>query len=81
MTNRDSVLHEIRDGIIQGDEQGCKAVSRQIHTHWKQLNVNDGCILLDNQLTIPSAMKGSVIDVLHATPPGAWWMMEIAYRL
>ena len=33
MTNRDSVLREMRDCIIQGDELRCKAVSRQIHTH------------------------------------------------
>ena len=81
MTNRDSVLREIRDCIIQGDELRCKAVSRQIHTHWKQLNVNDGCIHLDNWLTIPSAMKDAVKDVLHATHPGKWGMTELANRL
>ena len=81
MTNKESVLHETRDCIIQGDELRCKAVSRQIHTHWKQLSVNDGCILLDNQLTIPNAMKDAVIDVLHATHPGAWGMTELATRL
>ena len=72
VTNRDSVLREIRDCITQGDELRCKAVSRQIHTYWKQLSVNDGCILLDNRLTIPNAMKDAVIAVLHATHPGAW---------
>ena len=72
MTNKDSLLREIRDRKTQGDELRCKAVSRQIHTHWKQLSVNDGCILLDNRLTILNAMKDAVIDVLHATHPGAW---------
>ena len=81
MTNRDAVLREIRDCKTQGDEQSCKAVSRQIHTHWKQLSVNDGCILLDNRLTIPNAMKDAVIDILHATHPGAWGMTELANRL
>ena len=81
MTNRDAVLREIRDCITLGDEQRCKAVSRQIHTHWNQLSVNDGCILLDNRLTIPNAMKEAVIDVLHATHPGAWGMTELAHRL
>ena len=81
MTNRDSVLREIRYCITQGDELRCKAVSRQIHPHWKQLSVNDGCILLDNRLTIPNAMKDAVIDVLHATHPGAWGMTKLANRL
>ena len=33
MTNRDSVLREIRDCIIQNDERRCKAVSKQIYAH------------------------------------------------
>ena len=81
MTNRDSVQRAIRDCITQGEELRCKAVSRQIHTHWKQLNVNDECIRLDNRLTIPNAMKDAVIEVLHATHPGAWGMTELAHRL
>ena len=36
MTNRDSVLREIRDCIIQNDERRCKAVSKQIYAHWNQ---------------------------------------------
>ena len=81
MTKRDSVLREIRDCIIQNDERRCKAVSKQIYAHWNQLSVNDGCILLDNRLTIPNALKGAVIDVLHATHPGSWGMTELANRL
>ena len=39
------------------------------------------CILLDNRLTIPKALKEAVIDVLHATHPGSWGMTELANRL
>ena len=81
MTNRDSVIREIRDCIIQNNEHRCKAVSKQIYAHWNQLSVNDGCILLDNRLTIPNALKEAVIDVLHATHPGSWGMTELANRL
>ena len=81
MTNRDSVLREIRDCFIQNDERRCKAVSKQVHAHWNQLNVNDGCILLDNRLTIPNTMKEAVIDFLHATHPGSWGMTELAHGL
>ena len=81
MTNRDNVLREIRDCIIQNDERRCKSVSKQIYAHWNQLSVNDGCILLDNRLTIPNALKEAVIDVLHATHPGSWGMTELANRL
>ena len=71
MTNRDSVLREIRDCIIHNDESRCKAVSKQIYAHWNQLSVNDGCILRDNRLTIPNTLKEAVIDVLHATHTGS----------
>ena len=57
MTNRDIFLREIRDCFVQNDESRYKAVSKQIHAHWNQLSVNDGCILLDNRLTIPNTMK------------------------
>ena len=44
-------------------------------------SVNDGCILLDNCLTIPNTLKEAVIDVLHATHPGSWEMTELGTRL
>ena len=45
------------------------------------MSVNDGCILLDNRLTIPNALKEAVIDVLHATHLGSWGVTELANRL
>ena len=81
MRNRDNVLREIRDCIIQNDERRCKAVSKQIYGHWNQLSVNDGCMLLDNRLTIPNTLKEAVIDVLYATQPGSWGMTELGARL
>ena len=81
MTNRDSVLTEIRDCIIQNKERRCKAVSKQIYAHWNQLSANDGCLLLDNRLTIPITLKEAVIDVIHAIHPGSLGMRETGTRL
>ena len=81
MTNKDSVLREIRHCINQNDERRCKALSKQIHAHWNQFSVNYGCRLLDIRLTIPNTMKDAVIDVLHATHPSSWGMTELANRL
>ena len=77
MTNRDSVLRERLYNTRRRTEMQDRKQTNP-HTHWKQLSVNDGCILLDNRLTIPNAMKESV---LHATYPGAWGMTELANRL
>ena len=81
MTNRDTVLREVRDCIQSGDEQRCKKLSKQIHAKWRSLSVHNGCVLLDNKLAIPNSLKESVIDVLHSTHPGAWGMTELGQRI
>ena len=81
MTNRDTVLREVRDCILTGDEQRCTKLSKQIHAKWRSLSVQNGCILLDNKLAIPNSLKESVIDVLHSTHPGAWGMTELGQRI
>ena len=81
MINRDTVLREIRDCIINEDQALCKFLSKQIDAKWGSLRVNNGCILVDNKLAIPNILKESVLDVLHATHPGAWSMTELGQRL
>ena len=81
MINRDTVLREIRDCILNNDQARCKQLSMQIHAKWNSLSVNNGCILVDNKLAIPNILKDSVIDVLHSTHPGAWGMTELGQRL
>ena len=81
MINRDTVLPEIRDCIINEDQARCKSLSKQIHAKWGSLSVNNGCILVDNKLAIPNILKESVMDVLHSTHPGAWGMTELGQRL
>ena len=81
MTNRDTVLREVRNCIITGDEQRCKKLCKQIHAKWRSLSVQNGCVLLDNKLAIPNSLKESVIDVLHSTHPGAWVMTELGQRI
>ena len=81
MINRDTVLREIRDCIINEDQARCKSLSKQIHAKWGSLSVNNGCILVDNKLAIPNILKESVMDVLHSTHPGAWGMTELGQRL
>ena len=81
MTNRDSVLREVRDCILTNDEQRCKKLCKQIHGQWRNLSTHNGCILVDNKLAIPHVMKEPVMDILHATHPGAWGMTELGQRL
>ena len=81
MINRDTVQREIRDCITNEDQARCKSLSKQIYAKWGNLSVNNGCILVDNKLAIPNILKESVMNVLHATHPGAWGMTELGQRL
>ena len=81
MTNRDTVLREVRHCVPIGDNQRCKKLSKQMFTHWSNLSVHNSCILLENKLTIPNALKESVFDLLHFTHPGAWLMTELTQHL
>ena len=81
MINRDTVLREIRDCIINEDQARCKSLVKQIYAKWGSLSVNNGCILVDNKLAIPNIPKEPVMDVLHSTHPGAWGMTELGQRL
>ena len=42
MTNRDTVIREIRDCIINEDQARCKSLSKQIYAKWGSLSVNNG---------------------------------------
>ena len=59
MTNRDSVLREVRDCILADDEKRCKKLCKQIHGQWRNLSTHNGCILADNKL---ATISGPIID-------------------
>ena len=42
LTNRDSILREIRDCIISNDEERSSKLSKQVHAHWKLLSTKNG---------------------------------------
>ena len=81
MSNWDTVLREVRDCILTGDDQRCKKLCKQNHAKWRSLSVQNGGVLLDNKLAIPIALKASVTDVIHSTHPRAWGMTELGQRL
>ena len=81
MTNRCTVLREVQDFILTGDEQRCKKLSKQIQAMLRSLSLQNGCVLLDNKLAIPNALNESVIDYLYSTHPGSWGMTELGQRL
>ena len=81
LTNRDTVLREIRACIRLNGEQRCKALSKQINAYWRNLSIKNGCILFDNIIAIPDANKKAVIELFYSTHPGSWRMTELAQQM
>ena len=77
LSNRDSLLREIRDCIISKEEERCRTLSKQVHAHWKSLSTRNGCIIVDNRVAFPNSIKEAVTDVLHFTHPRSWGMIEL----
>ena len=81
MITGDTVQREIRACILTEDQARCKRLSKQIHAKWRSLSANNGRIIVDNKLAIPNTLKESIMDILHATHPGAWGMTELRQKL
>ena len=77
LSNRDSILREIRDCIISKEEERCRTLSKQVHAHWKSLSTRNGCIIVDNRVVFPNSIKEAVTDVLHPTHPRSWGIIEL----
>ena len=44
LTSKDAVLKELRDCILEGDEQRCEDVNPYRHSFWRDLHVRWGCM-------------------------------------
>ena len=78
LTNKDAVLKEIRDCVIQDDEARCKEVSTYVHSIWKGLHVKSGCLCVDERVAIPNSIKEAVLEWIHMTHPGSWGMISLS---
>ena len=78
LTSKDAVLKEVRDCIIRGDEERLKALSPYLHSYWRDLHVNSGCVCMDEKVAIPNPLKDALIEDLHTSHPGSWGMICMA---
>ena len=77
-TNCETVLLEAHDCIRLSDEQRFKALPKQIHAHWQNLSVKNGCIFIGNRVAIPNSIKEAVIDLFHSTHTVNWKLTELS---
>ena len=74
LTSKDAVLKEVRDCILEGDEQRCKDVNPYLHSIWRDLHVHSGC---DERVAIPNSIQDPVLESLNLTYPGSWDMTTL----
>ena len=81
LTNRDTVLREVRECVKLKDEQRCKSLSKHIHSHWKSLTVRNGIVFVNNKMAIPNVIKKAVVDQIHASHPESGGMTEMGQKV
>ena len=77
LTSKDAVLKEMRDCILQNDEQPCKEVNPYLHSYCRNLHVCSGCVSVDERVAIPHSIQDSVLESLHLIHPGSSGMITL----
>ena len=78
-TQKDQQMASIINLIKDKDWETLKRVSAYFHPLKRDLEVTpNGCVLYDNRLMVPTALKQLVIISLHQTHPGATGMLHLA---
>ena len=75
LTSKDAVLKEVRDCIINSDEEQLIALNPYLHSYWRDLHVSSGCVCMDEKVAIPNALKDALIENIHASYPVSWGMV------
>ena len=78
LTSKNAVLKEVRDCIIQSEEERLKALNPYLHSYWRDLRVSSGCVCMDEKVAIPNALKDALVEEPHARHPSSWRMVCMA---
>ena len=60
MKSKDAVSKEIRNFVVVADEERCERLLKCVHSYWKNLNVKNGFLCVDDKVAIPKAMKDAM---------------------
>ena len=72
LTSKDAILKDVRDCINTENEDRFRQFSPYIHSYWKDLQVKNGCVCVDDRIAIPNSIKYAYVEAIHATHPGSW---------
>ena len=69
LTSKNAVLKEVRDCIIQSDEDKLKHLNLYLYSYLRDLQVSSSCVFMDEKVAIPNALKEALIEDLYASHP------------
>ena len=72
LTSKDAIAKEVRDCVNNGNEDRCRQISPYIHSYWKDLNMKNGCVCVNDRIAIPNSIKDAYVEAIHATHPRIW---------
>ena len=78
LTSKDAIRKEIRDCVLTDNEDRCRQISTYIHSFWKDLHVNNGCVCIDDRIAIPKSIKDAYVEEIHATHTRSLGMTDMA---
>ena len=78
LTTKDAILKEVMDCVLTENEDRCRQISPYIHNFWKELQVKNGCVCIDDCITMPKSIKEAYVEAIHVTHPGSSGMTDMA---
>ena len=79
LTSKVAVLKEVRDFILQGEQQRSKDVNPYLHSYYRDQQVPLGCVCVDKRVAIPNSIQDAVLESLHLTHRGSWGMITLMH--
>ncbi|XP_062545329.1 uncharacterized protein K02A2.6-like isoform X1 [Armigeres subalbatus] len=79
-TAEDKFLQQVAMYIEHGWPDKPKTEFKDVHTHYQDLEVVEGCILFQDRVIIPLTLQGPILKMLHKNQTGVPKMKQLARR-
>ena len=78
LTNKYAVLKEVRDYILNINEERLKQINPYIHSYCRYLHVRYGCVCIEEKIAIPNVLRGALLEDMHASHRCTWGIICMA---
>ena len=79
-TTKDNFLQQVQSFILGGGPEKPEPEFKDVHTHYQDLEIVDGCLLFQDRIIIPRTMQQMILKMLHKNHTGIQKMKQLARR-